>query len=86
MRAAAGRKPVEGSNLITFARRERAWLSSIARTSDMGMDAAAPPRQPGQPRPGVGARNQGPLFAFADGVPLEAGGSVVGAMEVSDAP
>ena len=72
MRAAAGRKPVEGSNLITFARRERAWLGSIARASDMGLDAAAPLRRPGQPPPGIRARNQGRLFAFAGGVPLEA--------------
>jgi hypothetical protein len=86
MRAAVGRKPTEGTNLVTSARREGVWLGSIARAFDVGTDALAPPSRPGQPLPGIRAGNQEWLFAFPGGVPLEAGVIVAGVIEVGDAP
>jgi uncharacterized protein GlcG (DUF336 family) len=82
----------EGNNLTAFARMDGAWLGSIdiaknkaytARAFDMSTKDLAPLCQPNQPLFGINASNQGQLIIFAGGIPLEAGGSVVGAIGVS---
>jgi uncharacterized protein GlcG (DUF336 family) len=82
----------EGNNLTAFARMDGAWLGSIdiaqnkaytARSFDMSTKDLAPLCQPNQPLFGIHASNQGRLIVFAGGIPLEAGGEVVGAVGVS---
>ena len=82
----------EGNNLTAFARMDGAWLGSIdiaknkaytARAFDMSTKDLAPLCQPNQPLFGIHASNQGQLIIFAGGIPLEAGGEVVGAVGVS---
>ena len=82
----------EGNNLTAFARMEGAWLGSIdiaqnkaytARSFDMSTKQLAPLAQPNQPLYGIEASNQGRLIVFAGGIPLEAGGQIVGAVGVS---
>jgi len=82
----------EGNNLTAFARMDGAWLGSIdiaqnkaytARSFDMTTKDLAPLCQPNQPLFGIQASNQGRLIVFAGGIPLEAGGKVVGAVGVS---
>jgi uncharacterized protein GlcG (DUF336 family) len=82
----------EGNNLTAFARMDGAWLGSIdiarnkaytARAFDMSTKDLAPLCQSGQPLFGIHASNQGRLIVFAGGIPLEAGGNVVGAVGVS---
>ena len=82
----------EGNNLTAFARMDGAWLGSIdiaqnkaytARSFDMSTQELAPLAQPNQPLYGIEASNQGRLIVFAGGIPLEAGGQVVGAVGVS---
>jgi uncharacterized protein GlcG (DUF336 family) len=82
----------EGNNLVAFARIDGAWLGSIdiaqgkaytARAFDMPTRDLAPLCQPGQPLFGIHASNQGRLVIFPGGVPLQAGGAVVGAVGVS---
>jgi uncharacterized protein GlcG (DUF336 family) len=82
----------EGNNLTAFARMDGAWLGSIdiaknkaytARAFDMSTKDLAPLCQPNQPLFGIIASNQGQLIIFAGGIPLEAGGKVVGAVGVS---
>ncbi len=82
----------EGNNLAAFARMDGAWLGSIdisqnkaytARAFDMSTRDLAPLCQPNQPLFGIHASNQGRLIVFAGGIPLEAGGRVVGAIGVS---
>jgi len=82
----------EGNNLTAFARMDGAWLGSIdiaqnkaytARSFDMSTKDLAPLCQPNQPLFGINASNQGRLIIFAGGIPLEAGGEVVGAVGVS---
>jgi uncharacterized protein GlcG (DUF336 family) len=82
----------EGNNLTAFARMDGAWLGSIdiaqnkaytARSFDMSTKDLAPLCQPNQPLFGIHASNQGRLIIFAGGIPLESGGSVVGAIGVS---
>jgi uncharacterized protein GlcG (DUF336 family) len=82
----------EGNNLTAFARMDGAWLGSIdiaqnkaytARAFDMSTKDLAPLCQPNQPLFGIHASNQGRLIIFAGGIPLEAGGKVVGAVGVS---
>ena len=81
-----------GNNLTAFARMDGAWLGSIdiaqnkaytARSFDMSTQDLAPLAQPNQPLYGIEASNQGRLIVFAGGIPLEAGGEVVGAVGVS---
>src|SRR5215203_4620784 len=81
-----------GNNLTAFARMDNAWLGSIdiaqnkaytARAFDMSTKDLAPLCQPGQPLFGIHASNQGRLIIFAGGIPLTAGGEVVGAIGVS---
>ena len=82
----------EGNNLTAFARMDGAWLGSIdiaknkaytARAFDMSTKDLAPLCQPNEPLFGIHASNQGQLIIFAGGIPLEAGGKVVGAVGVS---
>ncbi len=82
----------EGNNLTAFARMDGAWLGSIdiaqnkaytARSFDMSTQELAPLAQPNQSLYGIEASNQGRLIVFAGGIPLEAGGQVVGAVGVS---
>jgi uncharacterized protein GlcG (DUF336 family) len=82
----------DGNNLTAFARMDGAWLGSIdiaqnkaytARSFDMSTKDLAPLCQPNQPLFGIHASNQGRLIIFAGGIPLEAGGRVVGAIGVS---
>ena len=82
----------EGNNLTAFARMDGAWLGSIdiaqnkaytARSFDMSTKQLAPLAQPNQPLYGIEASNQGRLIVFAGGIPLEAGGQIVGAVGVS---
>jgi uncharacterized protein GlcG (DUF336 family) len=82
----------EGNNLTAFARMDGAWLGSIdiaqnkaytARSFDMSTKQLAPLSQPNQPLYGIEASNQGRLIVFAGGIPLEAGGQIVGAVGVS---
>jgi uncharacterized protein GlcG (DUF336 family) len=82
----------EGNNLTAFARMDGAWLGSIdiaknkaytARAFDMSTKDLAPLCQPNQPLFGIHASNHGQLIIFAGGIPLEAGGKVVGAVGVS---
>jgi len=82
----------DGNNLTAFARMDGAWLGSIdiaqnkaytARSFDMSTQELAPLAQPNQPLYGIEASNQGRLIVFAGGIPLEAGGQVVGAVGVS---
>jgi uncharacterized protein GlcG (DUF336 family) len=82
----------DGNNLTAFARMDGAWLGSIdiaqnkaytARSFDMSTKDLAPLCQPNQPLFGINASNQGRLIIFAGGIPLEAGGRVVGAIGVS---
>jgi uncharacterized protein GlcG (DUF336 family) len=81
-----------GNNLTAFARMDNAWLGSIdiaqnkaytARAFDMSTQDLAPLCQPNQPLFGIHASNQGRLIVFAGGIPLSAGGEVVGAIGVS---
>ncbi len=82
----------DGNNLTAFARMDGAWLGSIdiaqnkaytARSFNMSTKELAPLAQPNQPLYGIEASNQGRLIVFAGGIPLEAGGQVVGAVGVS---
>lgn len=82
----------EGNNLVAFARMDGAWLGRIdiaqgkaytARAFDMPTRDLAPLCQPGQPLFGIHTSNQGRLVIFPGGVPLQAGGAVVGAVGVS---
>lgn len=81
-----------GNNLTAFARMDGAWLGSVdiaqnkaysARAFDMETKALGAAAQPGQPLYGIEASNNGRLIIFAGGIPLTAGGQVVGAIGVS---
>ncbi|HVT71166.1 MAG TPA: heme-binding protein, partial [Trebonia sp.] len=82
----------DGNNLVAFARMDGAWLGSIdiamgkaytARAFDMPTKDLFPMTQPGQPLYGITASNQGQIIVFPGGIPLKAGGTVVGAVGVS---
>jgi uncharacterized protein GlcG (DUF336 family) len=82
----------DGGNLVAFVRMDDAWLGSIdiaqnkaytARAFDMPTRDLAPLAQPGGPLYGIEASNHGRLIVFAGGIPLLAGGRVVGAIGVS---
>lgn len=81
-----------GNNLTAFARMDGAWLGSIdiaqnkaytARSFDMSTKDLQPLCQPGQPLFGIEASNDGQLIIFPGGIPLVAGGEVLGAVGVS---
>ena len=80
-----------GGHLKAFARMDGAWLGSIdiaitkartARWFDMPTGAIGELSQPGGPLFGIEHSNGG-LITFPGGVPLLAGGTVVGAVGVS---
>lgn len=81
-----------GSNLLAFARMEKAWLGSIdiamnkaftARAFDIATIDLADNAQPGQQFYGIHVSNGGRIMIFAGGIPLRQGGEVVGAIGVS---
>jgi len=82
----------DGNNLTAFVRQDGAWLGSIdiaqgkaytARAFDMPTRDLVPLVQPGGSLYGIEASNGGHLIVFAGGIPIEAGGEVVGAIGVS---
>lgn len=81
-----------GGNLIAHERMDGAWIGSVdisinkaftARAFDLATEALAPNAQPGSQFFGIHASNGGRIMIFAGGVPLVAGGEVVGAVGVS---
>jgi uncharacterized protein GlcG (DUF336 family) len=81
-----------GANLVAFERMEGAWLGSIdiainkaftARAFDIETKALGALSQSGDQFFGILASNHGRVMIFAGGVPLKAGGQVVGAVGVS---
>lgn len=81
-----------GANLVAFERMEGAWLGSIdiainkaftARAFDIETKALGEYSQSGDQFFGIHASNHGRVMIFAGGVPLKAGGQVVGAVGVS---
>lgn len=81
-----------GSNLVSFARMDGAWLGSIdialgkaytARAFDMPTKDLAEKAQPEQPLFGIEATNPGRIVIFPGGIPLWGDGAVVGAVGVS---
>ena len=81
-----------GNNLVAFARMEDAWLGSIdiainkaftARAFNLPTIDLAGNAQPGQQFYGIHASNGGRIMIFAGGIPLKAGGQVIGAIGVS---
>jgi len=81
-----------GGNLLAFARMEDAWLGSIdiainkaftSRAFDIATKQLASFAQPGEQFYGIHASNHGRVMIFAGGLPLKAGGKVIGAVGVS---
>ena len=81
-----------GANLVAFERMEGAWIGSInisinkaftARAFDIETKALGENSQSGDQFFGIHASNHGRVMIFAGGVPLKAGGQVVGAVGVS---
>lgn len=81
----------EGGNLKAFVRMDAAWRGSIdiaitkartARFFDMESGAIGELSQPGGPLYNIEVSNGG-LISFPGGIPLEVGGSIVGAIGVS---
>ena len=81
-----------GGNLLAFVRMDGAWLGSIdlaidkaftARAFDMGTDALGKMAQPGKPLFGINSTNDGRVVIFGGGVPVKAGGEVLGAVGAS---
>lgn len=80
-----------GANLVFFGSMDEAWIGSIdiairkaktARYFDMDTQALGKMAQPGEPLYGIEASNGG-LIVFGGGIPLKAGGKVIGAIGVS---
>jgi uncharacterized protein GlcG (DUF336 family) len=81
-----------GGNLLAFARMEDAWLGSIdiainkaftSRAFDIATKQLASFAQPGEQFYGIHVSNHGRVMIFAGGLPLRAGGKVIGAVGVS---
>ena len=81
-----------GNNLVAFAHMDGAWLGSIdiaqnkaytARAFDMETKTLGKMAQSGEPLFGIHASNDLKIIIFAGGIPLKAGGTVVGAVGVS---
>jgi uncharacterized protein GlcG (DUF336 family) len=81
-----------GGNLVAHVRMDGAWLGSIdisikkaytARAFDIATKDLAGHSQSGGQFFGIHASNDGKIMIFAGGVPLTAGGKVVGAIGVS---
>ena len=82
----------DGGNLVAFARMDGAWLGSIeiaqdkawtARAFDISTKELASMSQPKQPLFGIAETHRGRVIIFAGGIPLKAGGRVVGAVGAS---
>ena len=80
-----------GANLVAFARMDGAWLGSLdisqkkaktARFFDMDTGDIGGLSQPGGPLFNIEHSNQG-LITFPGGIPLKAGGQVIGGIGVS---
>ena len=80
-----------GANLTAFSRMDNAWLGSIdiairkartARFFDMESGAIGGLSQPGGALYNIEVSNGG-LISFPGGIPLEAGGEIIGAIGVS---
>ncbi len=81
-----------GNNLVAFAHMDGAWLGSIdiaqnkaytARAFDMETKTLGKMAQSGEPLFGIHTSNDLKIIIFAGGIPLKAGGTVVGAVGVS---
>ena len=81
-----------GANLVAFARMDGAWLGSIsiaqnkaytARAFDMTTKDLAKISQPGDPAYGIAVSVDHKVAIFPVGIPLKAGGEVVGAIDCS---
>ena len=82
----------EGGNLVAFERMENAWLGSIdisqkkawtSRAFDITTKDLGTNSQSGDQFFGIHASNDGKVMIFAGGIPLKAGGKVIGAIGVS---
>ena len=82
----------DGGNLVAFARMDGAWLGSIeiaqdkawtARAFNISTKELAAMSQPRQPLFGIAETHRGRVIIFAGGIPLKAGGQVVGAVGVN---
>lgn len=81
-----------GGNLVAHARMDGAWIGSVdisinkaytSRAFDLPTRDLAANAQPGEQFYGIHASNHGRIMIFAGGIPLTAGGQVVGAVGVS---
>lgn len=81
-----------GGNLIAHVRMDGAWLGSIdisihkawtARAFDMSTDELSRASQSGQSLYGIHATNHAKVVIFGGGIPVIAGGAVVGAVGAS---
>jgi uncharacterized protein GlcG (DUF336 family) len=82
----------EGGLLVSFIRMDDAWRGSIdiainkaftSRAFDISTKELGTLSQPGKDFYGIHASNGGRIMIFAGGLPLKAGGRVVGAVGVS---
>jgi uncharacterized protein GlcG (DUF336 family) len=82
----------EGGNLVAFHRMDDALLASISIAQDKAYTAVSlkmdtetvwEVSQPGESLYGIGNTDDGRIVTFGGGIPLEAGGSVVGGVGVS---
>lgn len=81
-----------GGNLVAFVHMDGAWKGSVdiainkAFTSamfELPTKGLAEKAQPGKPFYGIQVSNHGRVMIFAGGIPLKAGGQLVGAVGVS---
>ena len=81
-----------GGSLVAHVRMDGAWIGSVdisikkaytARAFDLPTADLAENAQPGGQFYGIDASNNGRIMIFAGGVPLQADGTVVGAVGVS---
>jgi len=81
-----------GGGLIAHVRMDGAWLASVgisidkawtARAVDMPTEALAQMAQPGQQVFGLNTTDHGRIVIFGGGIPVKAGGTVIGAVGAS---
>jgi uncharacterized protein GlcG (DUF336 family) len=81
-----------GGNLISHIRMDGAWLGSIdisihkaftSRAFDMATEDLAKMAQSGKPLFGINSTNHERVVIFAGGMPVKAGGKVIGAVGAS---
>lgn len=82
----------EGGNLVAHVRMDGAWIGSVdisikkaftSRAFDIATKDLAEHSQSGGQFFGIHASNDGRIMIFAGGIPLKAGGKVIGAIGVS---